>query len=182
MKEIKITKQGFTLLELLIVVLIIGILAAVALPQYRRAVAKAQLAQLLDITKSFTTSLRGYYLANGSFPPSTVNGKNGINLLDISINDKNTQCRITGTQDSLTYLLCRNKNFCVWVNIYDYGSKAYVAHIGTNSTQENNALIYAVKDFFGTKLNTCYNGSESSAVCNYINVPGCFTCSGTKYI
>ncbi len=66
----KKNKLGFTLIELLVVVLIIGILAAVALPQYRKVIAKSKSAQLKILVSSIVKSVQEYYLVNNTYPTS----------------------------------------------------------------------------------------------------------------
>ncbi|WP_428897104.1 prepilin-type N-terminal cleavage/methylation domain-containing protein [Parelusimicrobium proximum] len=69
---------GFTLIELLVVVLIIAILAAVALPQYTKAVEKARLTEAMLNVKALAGSVERYILANDSNPSS-------FDQLDITI-------------------------------------------------------------------------------------------------
>lgn len=62
-----ITTRGFTLIELLVVVLIIAILAAVAVPQYNKAVAKSRGAEALEAVNTLDKALAAYYLEHGSY-------------------------------------------------------------------------------------------------------------------
>ena len=86
-------KLGFTLLELLVVVLIIGILASIALPQYQRAMAKAELTRVISSVKPLAEAQERYFLTNGKY-------SNSFSDLDVDVPRINMSCSIHA--------------FCVW--------------------------------------------------------------------
>ena len=60
-------KEGFTLVELLVVVVIIGILAYIAMPHYEKAVWNARTSQLYTSAKALSEAQELYYTANGRY-------------------------------------------------------------------------------------------------------------------
>lgn len=62
------TQKGFTLIELMIVVAIIGILASIAIPAYQDYVIRAQVVESFSITGELKLSIKDYYKDRGKFP------------------------------------------------------------------------------------------------------------------
>jgi len=64
--------KGFTLIELMIVVAIIAILAAIALPAYQDYLIRSQVSEGAVLSDGAKTAVSEYYSNHGAFPPSNI--------------------------------------------------------------------------------------------------------------
>jgi prepilin-type N-terminal cleavage/methylation domain-containing protein len=70
--------KGFTLIELLIVVAIIAILAAIAIPNFLEAQTRSKVARVKSDQRTLSTALEAYYIDNNAYPAQASAGADGI--------------------------------------------------------------------------------------------------------
>jgi prepilin-type N-terminal cleavage/methylation domain-containing protein len=65
---LRMNRQGFTLIELMVVIVIIGVLASLAIPRFTEASAKAKIAEAPRVLASYESALLARYAETGSGP------------------------------------------------------------------------------------------------------------------
>ncbi|EED33835.1 fimbrial protein PilE (MS11 antigen) [gamma proteobacterium NOR5-3] len=77
-------QQGFTLIELMIVIAIVGILAAIALPAYQDYTVRARMAEPMARLAEAKTSIAEFYASQGAMPSVAQSGVRTVETLIIS--------------------------------------------------------------------------------------------------
>jgi len=94
--------HGFTLIELMIVVAIIGILAAIAIPAYQDYTKRTHVAEGISMADSLKTSVAEYFASAGSWPSN--NASAGLPANPASINGNAVRSiQINQSQIVITY-------------------------------------------------------------------------------
>ena len=101
-------KKAFTLIELLVVVLIIGILSAIALPQYQKAVAKARTVEARILLRRVTDAQEAYYLANNEYV-NDIHELGDVIPADLIVDTKYTA---NSAKPNQYYFVCWEKRTC----------------------------------------------------------------------
>ena len=135
--SMKNNKKAFTLIELLVVVLIIGILSAVALPQYTFAVEKARFAEAEQTVGSLQKAIDIWLLENGA--PSQMTqllGKNSVSgQLSLDF-EGSLDCSAEDTCKSKNFsygAVCGETNWC-HVMVFRESERSYAITWSRNST------------------------------------------------
>lgn len=125
MKAMKQVQKGFTLIELMIVIAIIGILAAVALPAYQDYTVRAKVSEVIVLASKDKTSISEYYISQGRMPTVAQSGIS-TNAAQSTYVSAITYAQTSTTVGTLTYTV-------VTANLGG-GATGNVQMVGTGST------------------------------------------------
>ncbi len=165
----KNNKRGFTLIEVLVVVLIIGVLAAVAVPQYQKAVTKARLTEWVTTVKALSQAIDLYVLENG-WPNETVYFSGATPGYDNTLGYYVFTCQYLEEAGNFCTIHARweKENMYLYVNRFmnQYNSQWILPLINTGTDETKRLVCEVWANSFGVNR----MGDEAKATCAALGV------------
>lgn len=102
MLQVNKTQRGFTLIEMMIVVAIIGVLAAIAYPSYQQYVIKSKRTDMMSEMHNIASQIESRKLAQGSYSNELITGldgnyprQNSLYIVEVTPNPLTSEWKIT---------------------------------------------------------------------------------------
>ncbi|HEZ8001143.1 TPA: pilin [Neisseria meningitidis] len=162
-------QKGFTLIELMIVIAIVGILAAVALPAYQDYTARAQVSEAILLAEGQKSAVTEYYLNHGIWPgdnnsagvasSSTIKGKY-VAGVKVEKGVITAEMKSSGVNKEI-----QGKKLSLWAKRQDGSVKWFC---GQPVTRTDNNAVTAATDANGKQIDTkhlpstCRDASSAS--------------------
>ena len=159
------SKRAFTLIELLVVVLIVGILSAIALPQYQKAVMKARLSEAFISMKALADAVKICEMENGR-----IGSGNSVcfdfNNLGVKVGEIDA--------DNHAYTYTDHFLFAIDRNVFNTEDTVIT---GNYLSQDVCLCVYDDGHFSASKNNGCGGGNVNFNVAKMLGVEeGCECC------
>ncbi|MBW4013348.1 pilin [Neisseria meningitidis] len=151
-------QKGFTLIELMIVIAIVGILAAVALPAYQDYTARAQVSEAILLAEGQKSAVTEYYLNHGTWPKnntsagvassSTIKGKY-VEKVEVANGVVTAEMKSSGVNNEI-----KGKKLSLWAKRQDGSVKWFCGQPVTRAAPAGtNTAVTAASDA-NKKINT----------------------------
>ncbi|WP_061826007.1 pilin, partial [Neisseria meningitidis] len=144
-------QKGFTLIELMIVIAIVGILAAVALPAYQDYTARAQVSEAILLAEGQKSAVTEYYLNHGIWPgdnssagvatSSKIKGKY-VEKVEVANGVITAEMKSSGVNNEI-----KGKKLSLWAKRQDGSVKWFCGQpVQRTGTTTNNDEVTAASD------------------------------------
>ena len=152
-------KKGFTLVEILVAVLIMGILVTMAVPQYEKAVEKSRMAEVRTVLKRLYDAKMRVLNNMDKETYNTTSPLFGLENLDFTI-----ACNASTTSNG-HQMTCSTKDFAYVINPSGTGNENFVCAVrnkgdykGVNFIYKGDEVAVGTSNFFGTANFLCNEG------------------------